>query len=340
MLKLLKKRLGQVGSIAEAVWSLQRDGAARRRSLDARLAALQSEVDVARILAAQNLIAERRRQGLLDSIHDSEFRVSSQFGDDGIIQYLLDILDVGPRAFVEFGVADYREANTRFLLEYANWRGLLMEGDRQCIRTILQSPLMWRHDLTVRHAFVDCDNVNDLLGTNGFGGHLGLLSIDIDGNDYWVWKALTVANPAIVIVEYNSTFGPDKRVTIPYDPSFARDDAHYSRLYYGASLAALCSLAREKGYAFVGCNSAGNNAYFVRDDRIGALRPLSSQEGFTDASFRESRAPSGELAFLKGRDRLLELADMPLVDLEAGRTSSVRDIYAWGETRNAERKGM
>ncbi|MFM6253830.1 MAG: hypothetical protein ACKPEQ_32600, partial [Dolichospermum sp.] len=84
--------------------------------------------------------------------------------------------------------------------------------------------------------------------------------MDIDGNDYWVWQAIDCINPAIVISEYNFRFGANKAVTVPYDASFVRSKAHYSNIYYGASLKALCILADKKGYAFVGCNSAGNNA--------------------------------------------------------------------------------
>jgi len=96
----------------------------------------------------------------------------------------------------------------------------------------------------------------------------------VDGNDYWIWDAVRAVCPVVVIVEYNSVFGSEHAITIPYDPTFQRTKGHFSNLYWVASLKALALLARQKGYTCVGCNSNGNNAYFVRDDRLGALRPL------------------------------------------------------------------
>lgn len=101
---------------------------------------------------------------------------------------------------------------------------------------------------------------------SGIFGEIDLLSIDIDGNDYWVWKAMTAIRPRVVVIEYNSSFGPDRSVTVAYDPSFRRYEKHPSGLYYGASLQALNKLAAQKGYFLAGCDSAGVNAFFVRDD--------------------------------------------------------------------------
>ena len=159
------------------------------------------------------------------------------------------------------------------------------------------------HDLGIRSAFITAENINDLLLGAGFSGEIGLLSIDIDGNDYWVWKAITCVNPQAVVIEYNAVLGPDHALTIPYDPSFTRQAAHHSWLYFGASLPALCLLAEEKGYAFVGCNSAGNNAYFVRKDLAAPFKVLTPEEGFVDSRFRESRDEQGRMNRLRGPAR-------------------------------------
>jgi hypothetical protein len=121
-------------------------------------------------------------------------------------------------------------------------------------------------------------------------------------------------------------FGPDSTVTVPYDPNFVRREAHYSNLYWGASLNAFCFLANEKGYAFVGTSSAGQNAYFVRRDKLGPLKELTSGEGYTDASFRDSRGQNGDLTFLSGRWRLMEAADMPVLDVRTGATIMIRKL--------------
>ena len=169
------------------------------------------------------------------------------------------------------------------------------------------SPYFWKCDLTAVATFINRENINDLLDDQGFSGRIGLLSIDIDGIDFWVWERIEVANPIVVIVEYNSVFGVEHAVTIPYDPDFRRTRAHYSNLYWGCSLRALCLLAERKGYVFVGCSSVGNNAYFVRRDKLGPLKELSAEQGYVMSRFRESRDISGQLNYLTGKDRLQEI---------------------------------
>jgi hypothetical protein len=134
----------------------------------------------------------------------------------------------------------------------------------------------------------------------------------------------------IVVVEYNSTFGSKQAVSIPYDAGFERSRAHYSQLYWGASLRAFCSLGTRKGYAFVGCNSAGNNAYFVRRDRLGPLIELDPQEGYVESRFRESRDSDGQLTYLAGKDRLREIATLPVVDVGGHHTVPVGTILGPG----------
>ena len=155
---------------------------------------------------------------------------------------------------------------------------------------------------------------------------IGILSIDIDGNDYWVWQAVDAVRPRIVIAEYNSVFGPDLAVTIPYQADFERNLAHHSNLFWGASLSALCHLASRKGYAFVGSNSAGNNAFFARQDCAARLRPLSAAEGYVRSKFRESRNAAGELTYLSGEARLPVIAQMTVHDVRSDRTVRLDEL--------------
>lgn len=276
-----------------------------------------SFVDLTKLKETLGRIENRQLQ-LLDSnkIQDNEFQVYSQFGEDGIIQFLLRHLPIQNKIFVEFGVENYLEANTRFLLVNDNWRGLVMDGNKKNIDYIHKDPISWRHDLTAVHAFITRENINRLLSENGFIGDIGLLSIDVDGNDYWIWEGLTVVNPAIVIIEYNHRFGQDKAMTVPYDANFQRTNAHYSNIYYGASLKALYLLADQKGYAFVGCNQAGNNAFFVKKDvKPVRIKTLSIEEGFVTGRFRESRDESGSLIFLNPKQEKEILDTLPFVDV-------------------------
>jgi hypothetical protein len=249
-------------------------------------------------------------------LRDAEFKVTSQWGDDGIIQYLTAHVPIESDTFVEFGVENYTEANTRFLLVNDNWRGLVIDGSAEYMSALRTTEIHWRHDLTAIDAFITRDNINELIGGAGFRGPLGILSVDIDGNDYWVWEAIDVVDPAIVIVEYNSVFGAQRAVTVPYAADFRRGQAHSSNLYWGVSVRALCLLAARKGYVFVGCNSNGNNAYFVKRSLAANIREVTPQEGYVVSRFRESRDPEGRLTYKRGEERLAAIADMQVMDVE------------------------
>ncbi len=256
---------------------------------------------------------EARQCASVPDLRSSEFRAFSQWGEDGIIQYLLRNVEVERKLFVEFGVESYIEANTRFLLVNDNWSGLVMDGSAEHVKSIRSSPIYWQHNLKAVEAFVTRDNINSLLGENGVSGEIGLLSIDIDGNDYWVWDAIESVSPAILVVEYNARFGDEDAVTIPYDAAFQRTKAHFSNIYYGASLAALTKLSQKKGYALVGCNKAGNNAFYVRTDlRTESTPELSVKEAFVRNQFRESRAEDGKLALLDYSREMELVFSLPL----------------------------
>ena len=129
------------------------------------------------------------------------------------------------------------------------------------------------------------------------------MSIDIDGNDYWIWKEINTVNPSIVIIEYNSLLGFEKNYVVPYDKKFERNKAHYSNIYYGASLPALVKLGNEKGYALIGCNSAGNNAFFVKKNLLNdKVRELTIEKAFQNRKFRESRNKNNKLTFLNSNE--------------------------------------
>jgi len=239
------------------------------------------------MLAKLNLAAPPAR-----SLRDVEFQVFSQFGDDGIIQYLTQSLGVAERVFVEIGVENYTESQTRFLLVKDKWSGLVVDGSDKNVAYIEADPISMLFNVTARQAFITAENINDIISQAGISGRIGLLSIDIDGMDYWVWKAVSVVDPAIVVIEYNSLFGPERPIVAPYDPAFSRYTPDPSRLFYGASLAALRHLAAAKGYVFVGCNSNGNNAYFVRGEYADtpAIRQL--EPAYNLATFSEYGEPA------------------------------------------------
>jgi len=262
------------------------------------------------------------------SLQDAEFKVFSQWGEDGIIQYLIQRVPIPNPIFIEFGVEDYRESNTRFLLTHDYWRGLILDGGSAHIDFINNSQYRWRHHIEAVSAFITRENINQLIGDAGIRGDIGLMSIDLDGMDYWVLQAIEIVSPRILILEYNSSFGAEHAVTVPYQPDFSVAQAHYSKLYWGASLAALVQAASQKGYSFVGSNKAGVNAFFVRNDVIGDLPVLTVQQGYVQSRFSNSRDEKGQLnRVFDHREQLKIVGHLPVIDLTQDRMVTIRDLY-------------
>jgi hypothetical protein len=154
-------------------------------------------------------------------------------------------------------------------------------------------------------------------GGVGAPGEIGVLSIDIGGNDYWVWAAITVVDPVVVIIEYNYRFGNERALTIPYRPDFVRQEVHHSMVYAGVSLPTLAKLADQKGYALVGTNSNGNSAIFVKKDALPAgIKRLTAQEAFVPDKFREARDPDSNQRDISRQEEIAILAELPVVDLD------------------------
>jgi hypothetical protein len=263
------------------------------------------------------MLAQLNLQRTPRELREVEFQVFSQFGDDGIVQYLVHSLGITDRTFIEFGVEDYTEANTRFLLVKDKWSGVVFDGSQRHVDYINRDLVSLFYDVRPRQAFITAENINALLADTGLGFRIGLLSIDIDGVDYWVWRAIEGIEPAIVVIEYNATFGPERPITVPYQPDFVRSIAHPSRLYWGASLAALQDLGQEKGYAFIGCNANGNNAYFVRNDYASSAAIADLERPFHAASFAEHQI---EGVRTRGTQVLDAIRGLPVHNVRTGET--------------------
>ncbi len=267
------------------------------------------KINLGRIQATLNAHKEN-----IQSLDEVEFQVFSQFGDDGIIQYLVNKLPIQNKTFIEFGVEDYREANTRFLLVNNAWSGLVLDGDPKNIQQIKSGQLYNFYDIRARQRFITKDNINEIIQAEGFNKEVGILSIDIDGNDYWVWKAITGIEPSIIICEYNSLFGFEEAITIPYQADFIRGKKTPLN-FYGISIKAACILAKEKGYFFIGCNSAGNNAYFIKES-LRSHCPIAEktpEEGFNFAMFSEAWDQQKEPK--RGKEKISSIDGLEVVDI-------------------------
>jgi hypothetical protein len=248
---------------------------------------------------------------------DIGFKVFSQRDEDGIIQHLIHRLPIQNETFIEFGAENYEESNTRFLMINNNWQGMVLDGCKADIDWIKRDRIYWQYDLQAKEAWITKDNIDSLLCSSGFAPDVGLLSIDIDGNDYWIWEAIQSIRPRIVIVEYNSILKLAP-VVVPYRDDFQRTFAHHSNLYYGSSLAALHFLAKKKGYILAGSNCWGHNAFFIRADIAGEFRSLEPQEAYVASKFREARDRSGKLTYARGGERLKLIEHMPVVNVVTG----------------------
>jgi len=217
-------------------------------------------------------------------LNQYEFKAYSQGGEDGIIQEIFNRIGTTNQYFVEFGVGVGLENNTAFLLT-EGWQGLWIEGsDRYCKRIREKfTDLLENRRLTLINNFVDAENIEGLFKQGNVPEELDLLSIDVDGNDYWIWKAINQYRPRVAILEYNAVYPPQVSWTIQYNPNHRWD---YSS-YMGASLLALEKLGTYKGYKLVGCSFTGVNAFFVRDDLVDDrfLAPYTAENHYEPARY-------------------------------------------------------
>lgn len=288
-----------------------------------RIAQLDRRLDELKINQGL-MLGEMHRDKRAESLCDYEFKVFSQWGEDGIIQHLTRHLAIRHKTFIEFGIEDFFESNCRYLMMKDLWRGFVIDGSEANIERLRSSYFYWRYGLEARASFITRENVRELLDESGFDKELGILSVDVDGVDYHLLETLGDWRAAIVIVEYNSLYGSTRRVTVPYDPAFQRTQAHWSNLYWGASLPAFDALLAGRGYALVGVNSVGSNAFFVRRDLLNDRVPeVTVAACFRESVFREGRDEQGRLLMRTAREAAPLIGALPLLDLESGRTIDV-----------------
>jgi len=249
-------------------------------------------------LAAE--LAQRFERGSFECsrLSGHELRVFSQNGEDGVIAELMRRTSTSPRYFVEFGVDRGTEGNAVFLSDVLGTAGLFIEGDPGSFAH-LRDKYRWAETVTTLEGFVTPSNVETLFRQAAVPTEPDLLSVDVDGNDYWVWEAIESYSPRIVVIEYNSALDPSRRLVQPYTES---NDAPESD-FFGASLGALRSLGETKGYTLVHTDLAGVNAFFVRSD----LEPALNLDAVA------VRSPN---YFLKGMGFRRDPLDRPYVDLD------------------------
>lgn len=230
-----------------------------------------------------------------------EFQVYSQNGEDGIIQEIFTRIGTTDKFFVEFGVQNGLECNSLFLL-LQDWRGCWLDCEDRNINAIRQKFgfLINEKMLSVKKAFISAENIEELFYSLKVPKEFDLLSIDIDGNDYWIWNSIEKYSPRVVVIEYNAMFRPPVEFIVKYEANkFFPSTSHF-----GASLKSMEILGSKKGYKLVGCNFNGVNAFFVREDlvRDNFLKPFTAETHYEPPRYFLLRKNGCERDFGKFED--------------------------------------
>lgn len=300
------------------------------RSLGVRLE--RKFIEPQRVLAAQGALRAARAAGqTFDNLWSAELKVFSQFGEDGILDYLCDLLSISKPRILEIGAGDFTECNSRFLAEVRGASVYAVDGTSGLLRNLRKGSLAWRTSLHGEELWVTPDNVRGLTerARHAMGG-VDILSLDIDGNDFWVLQRIPLEGVAIAVIEYNPILGPERAISVPRKDAFSRELEHWSWLYYGASLRAFVEFMARSGFRFVGSNRPGNNAFFVRSEfapeKSAALETEATRGGLashTDWRIRDARDSHGQMSYRSASDALSGLSGLPVVNTLTGAHESL-----------------
>lgn len=249
---------------------------------------IEKECVQVKSILIENYLAENLFKGLRyqdpKRLNKFEYQIFSQNGEDGILEEIFKRIGKKDQWFVELGAGNGMENNTTALL-LTKWQGVWLESDTHCVQQAENffKQLIDDKTLLVKKASVTAENIEQLFGECHVPHEFDLLSIDIDGNDYWVWKAITNYSPRVVVIEYNAILRPPIQWVMRYKPAH-----RWGRTcYFGASLKSLESLGREKGYALVGCDYRGVNAFFIRLDLVSNffVEPYTAENHFESPKY-------------------------------------------------------
>jgi len=261
----------------------------------------------------------QKKYDSINNLEDTEYKVFSQTGEDGIIDFLLNKIEILNTKFVEIGVGDYSESNTRYIYEKSFSKGLIIDIEKDLIKKVSKNINLWKGLLNIENIEIDSDNINEVLDKYDLNENLDLFSIDIDGVDYWVIDKLKPKISKIFVLEYNPTFGHELEITVPNVKNFNRFKSHYSGCYYGASLKAMIKIMKSKGFEFVGTNKLNFNAFFVLDELSQKFenlkKNLKTLDNYTSIKIRDSKNQNGDLNFLNKKSRLEQIKDLEVIDV-------------------------
>ena len=273
------------------------------------------------------LLIEIRKTGFGNEYFPDEKKHCSACGED--YKPMVDLDKLKPKV-LEIGAGNFTECNSRYLAENRNASVVAIDYRSDLQKEMKKLSLMWKTHLFPVCDFITPSNIEQHLkfARKNMDG-IDILSIDLDGNDFWVLNSIDFTGISVVVAEYNSLFGNEEAVSVPRDDNFDRKTKHFSCLYYGASLPAFINVLSRSGFTFLGSNRACNNAFFVKSDYLGrfSLEIPSSLDKFTDTRVRESRNQFGSLDHLSGESRARIIKDLPLVNVETNKSCKVGDLW-------------
>jgi hypothetical protein len=251
-----------------------------------------SQVEQVQIANQYRLMKKLLTPAEMPSLKDVGFRVYSQFEEDGILLYIFSIIGTTNKRVVEICVSDGFECMATNLVINHGWNGLLFDGDEKFVeqgnKFFAFNPSTFLHPPLFKHAWITRENVDQLINENGFSGEIDLLSLDIDGNDYYIMEAITVIKPRVIICETLNVIPSDLALTIPYEPDFSKMQTSHPD-FVGVSLLAMKKLLKKRGYRLVGGHRFGFNAIFMLDGIGTEYFPEVTVESVHDNSYTKFR---------------------------------------------------
>ena len=255
----------------------------------------------------------------ITDLTETQVKIFSQNGEDGIINYLVDKLKLNNKNFVEIGVGNYRESNTRFLYNTYHPKGLIIDCIDDMEKKVKPFVNLWKGDLRICNKQINSDNILDTLNQE-CDYEIDIFSIDIDSVDYWIIEKLKKNISKIFVAEYNPVFGSEFEVTVPNISRFERNKYHYSNLCYGMSLRALINLMDKKNYYFIGTNLQKINAFFISKDfnkeEFFKNIKIKNLENYTNSNIRDSRDKNNNLSYLSGDKKFKEIEECRVINLK------------------------
>ncbi len=271
------------------------------------------------MIGLSHILLSRKYYSKVSLLSDVDYKIFSQNGEDGILDYLLTSLAIENPKFLEIGVGDFTECNTRFIFDRCSAKGTIIDCINNFEEKVKKNVELWKGDLKIINKKINSENISDLIENSDCFFNLDIFSLDIDGIDYWVLNELPVKFSKIAVIEYNANFGPTLEISVPNIKNFNRTEYHYSNLCFGASLRAIINLMKSKGFKFIGVNKSCINAFFINEDFIQdlSLETVNERnlENFTNSNYRESRSFEGKLTFLSGKNKINEIRNCDVINL-------------------------